>query len=76
MTGIEFIKIVKELSPWTFRLMISGQMAYEKMMTYIENEDIHAFSTKPVSMEDLIKAIEIGVRYFQKRQNEKLKDLP
>lgn len=61
MTGVEFFMLVKELSPATTRIMLSGQADMAVALDALNKGNVFRFLEKPTAMEDLEKVILQGV---------------
>ncbi|QJB57183.1 HD domain-containing phosphohydrolase [Pseudodesulfovibrio sp. zrk46] len=64
MNGIEFLKEVKELSPDTTRLMLTGYADLNNAIHAVNDGNVFRFLTKPCEKEDLRKHVVEGVRQF------------
>ncbi len=73
MTGIEFLKIVREKWPDVVRIVISGYTDSEDIISGINDAGIFRYITKPWQPDDLIITLKNAARLFElQRQNELL----
>ncbi len=73
MTGIEFLKIVREKWPDIVRIVISGYTDSEDIISGINDAGIFRYITKPWQPYDLIVTLKNAARLFElQRQNELL----
>lgn len=71
MTGVEFLTIVRERWPDTFRIMLTGYGDLETITTAINAGEIHRFLAKPWDPDILRTAIDQGIeRASLLRENE------
>jgi response regulator RpfG family c-di-GMP phosphodiesterase len=76
MNGIEFLKYVREKSPDTIRVLISGKADLETVVTAINKIGLFRFVIKPWRSEDLRMVILDGCEHYRiKRENERLQIL-
>ncbi len=57
MDGVQFLKRVKEISPDTVRIMLTGYADVNTMIEAVNDGNIFRFLTKPCPTEALVKAI-------------------
>ncbi len=77
MNGIDFLEKVKELSPLSTRIMLTGNADLEVAINAINKGNIFRFLTKPSSKENILNVIELSIKKFQEEQklrNESLTD--
>ncbi|MBI4725324.1 MAG: response regulator, partial [Rhodomicrobium sp.] len=73
MTGVEFLKTVRERWPDVVRMIISGYMDAEDIIQGINEAGIYQYVTKPWQPESLTLALKNAVRLYElQRQNELL----
>lgn len=65
MDGIQFLATVKECSPDTVRLMLTGNADLEGAIKVVNEGNIFRFLTKPCSLEILGKAIEDSLTQYR-----------
>ncbi|HOJ28216.1 MAG TPA: response regulator [Spirochaetota bacterium] len=65
MDGVVFLEKVKELSPDSVRVMLSGQADLQAVIDVINKGNIFRFLTKPCEPDDLKKAIADCVRQYE-----------
>ena len=73
MTGVRFLKEVREQWPEVIRMIISGYTDAEDIISSINEAGIYQYITKPWQPETLILTLKNAVRLFQlQRENELL----
>jgi two-component system response regulator HupR/HoxA len=73
MTGVEFLKQVREQWPDVIRMIISGYTDAEDIISSINEAGIYQYITKPWQPESLILTLKNAVRLFHlQRENELL----
>lgn len=73
MTGVEFLKEVREQWPEVIRMIISGYTDAEDIINSINEAGIYQYITKPWQPDNLILTLKNAVRLFQlQRENELL----
>jgi response regulator RpfG family c-di-GMP phosphodiesterase len=65
MNGVELLKTVKEISPDTVQIMLTGQADMNAVIDLINKGGIFRFLTKPCEPDDLIKNINDGIRQYE-----------
>ncbi|WP_347987061.1 response regulator [Methylomonas sp. AM2-LC] len=65
MTGVEFLRKVKELYPKTIRLVLSGYTELESVTNAINEGAIFKFLTKPWDDELLLKNVRESFEYYE-----------
>ena len=65
MNGVELLEKVKEISPETVQIMLTGQAEMNAVINLINKTKIFRFLTKPCSHDDLISHIKDGLRQHQ-----------
>jgi response regulator RpfG family c-di-GMP phosphodiesterase len=71
MDGVEFLAKVKELSPDSIRMMLTGNANLQVAMDSVNEGNIFRFLTKPCSPEALSEAVLAGLRQYRLNQAEK-----
>ena len=71
MTGVEFLKQVREQWPEVIRMIISGYTDSEDIISAVNEAGIYQFVTKPWHPDNLILLLKNAANHFQlQRQNE------
>lgn len=65
MDGVEFLAEVKELTPDTVRLMLTGNADLDTAIRAVNEGSIFRFLTKPCSQDLLVKSVEAGLRLYR-----------
>jgi CheY-like chemotaxis protein len=65
MNGSQFLEQVRERSPDSVRMILSGQAEIESTIAAVNLGQIFRFLTKPCSTEALLAALESGVEQYQ-----------
>ncbi len=65
MNGAQLLSAVKEISPDTVRMMLTGQADMDAVIKVINEGNIFRFLTKPCPSELLIKNIDEGIKQFR-----------
>ncbi len=65
MNGVQFLKRVKEISPDTSRIMLTGFADLNAVIDAVNDGNIYRFLTKPCSTEVLAKAIQNGLEQYR-----------
>lgn len=65
MDGVEFLAKVKELTPDTVRLMLTGNADLDTAIRAVNEGSIFRFLTKPCSQDLLVKSVEAGLRLYR-----------
>jgi DNA-binding NtrC family response regulator len=68
MNGTKFLSQVREVSPDTVRMILSGQADIDSTIAAINDAQIFRFLTKPCSGEHLVSAVEAGLQQFATNQ--------
>jgi response regulator RpfG family c-di-GMP phosphodiesterase len=71
MDGIEFLGKVRELSPDTTRIMLTGQADLEASIAAVNQGRVFRFLTKPCSPEHLAAALDAGIEQYRLRTAER-----
>jgi CheY-like chemotaxis protein len=61
MDGAQFLTRVRDVAPDTVRMALTGQTDIDTAMAAVNGGQIFRFMTKPVSKENLLKAVESGL---------------
>lgn len=61
MDGAQFLTKVREVAPDTVRMALTGQTDIDTAMVAVNEGRIFRFMTKPISKENLLKAVESGL---------------
>jgi response regulator RpfG family c-di-GMP phosphodiesterase len=64
MNGLEFLARVKERSPDTVRIMLTGQADLNTAIAAVNQDNIFRFLTKPCSAEELARALQAGIEQY------------
>ena len=64
MTGVQFLSRVREKSPLTVRMMLTGNADQRTAIDAVNEGCIFRFLTKPCPPEELAKALEAGIRQY------------
>lgn len=64
MNGLEFLARVKENSPDTVRIMLTGQADLNTAIAAVNQDNIFRFLTKPCSAEELAQALQAGLTQY------------
>ncbi len=65
MNGAEFLRRARHLQPDATRILLTGQADLESAVAAINEGRIYRFLSKPCPPEDLLGAVEHGVRLYQ-----------
>jgi response regulator RpfG family c-di-GMP phosphodiesterase len=65
MDGVSLLKKVQQRTPDTVRMMLTGNADVETAMEAVNHGHIFRFMAKPCAKEDLITALESGIRQYQ-----------
>ncbi len=65
MNGIEFLSRVREISPDTVRIMLTGNSTLETAIAAVNEGNIFRFLTKPCPPEQLARTLEAGIRQYE-----------
>jgi len=65
MDGIQFLSAVRERSPDSVRMMITGFADLEVAMAAVNEGNIFRFLTKPVDNDQLVRAIEAAIEQYR-----------
>ncbi|ROQ90129.1 HD domain-containing phosphohydrolase [Desulfosoma caldarium] len=71
MDGIQFLSKVREISPETVRMILTGNADLQAAMEAVNRGNIFRFLTKPCPLETLILAIQAGLQQYRLVKAEK-----
>ena len=71
MNGTAFLSRVRELSPDSSRVLLTGNADMATAIDAVNHENIFRFLTKPFEKEELSQAIDAGMQQYQKVVTEK-----
>jgi response regulator RpfG family c-di-GMP phosphodiesterase len=71
INGIQFLVMVRDRSPDTVRMMLTGNANLDTSMTAVNEGHIYRFLVKPCPHEVLTKALEAGIAQYQLATAEK-----
>lgn len=76
MSGLEFLKLVRQRHPETMRFILTGHADPEFIIRAINEGEIYRFFTKPWDNEDMKNAIRSALQYLELiRENRRLHEL-
>jgi serine phosphatase RsbU (regulator of sigma subunit) len=70
MDGIEFLSRARKLAPDTVRMLLTGSADLHAAIQAVNQGNIFRFLTKPCSPEDLLEALQSGVRQYRRSREE------
>lgn len=65
MDGVRFLEKVRENSPTTVRMMLTGHGDLDAAMAAVNEGNVFRFLTKPCPVETLIRALDAGIEQYQ-----------
>ncbi|MFP5222520.1 MAG: HD domain-containing phosphohydrolase [Acidobacteriota bacterium] len=65
MDGVKFLRKVRDMSPSTVRMMLTGHGDFEAAIAAVNEGNIFRFMTKPCPVEFLIQAIDAGLDQYR-----------
>lgn len=65
MDGVQFLSLVREASPTTVRIMLTGHADLDAAIAAVNEGHVFRFLTKPCAAETLIKALEAGLEQYR-----------
>lgn len=71
MDGVEFLAKVKEISPDSIRMMLTGNANLQVAMDSVNEGNIFRFLTKPCNQEVLYEAVVAGLKQYRLHRAEK-----
>jgi len=63
--GAQFLEYARKLSPYSVRYLITGYTEIDTLIDAINKGGIHRFIAKPWDEDDLIRAVEDGLRQYE-----------
>src|SRR3984893_8620138 len=73
MSGVQLLEWVREVSPWTIRLLMTGFAELEDAVEAINRGKVYRYLFKPWRVDELIQVLREAAERFQlERQNEQL----
>ncbi len=66
MNGVQFLEKVREISPESVRIMLTGNVDLETAIEAVNKGEIFHFLMKPCRIETLSKALELAVKKYNK----------
>jgi len=70
MNGIEFLTRVRQASPETVRMLLTGSADLHTAIQAVNQGNIFRFLTKPCSSEQLVEAIDSGIKQYRRTHRE------
>lgn len=64
MNGLEFLKIVEDISPLTVKLVLTGYAQIPQILATVNQVDIYKFIAKPWEQEELVMLIKKSIDYY------------
>ena len=58
MTGVEFLRVLKEIAPNTVRIILSASTEFDTVRAAINEAEVYRFISKPWQQEDLLRQLE------------------
>lgn len=71
MNGIEFLTRVRQASPETVRMLLTGSADLHAAIQAVNQGNIFRFLTKPCSPEQLVEAIDSGIKQYRRTHRER-----
>lgn len=65
LDGAEFLARVRELSPQTVRMLLTGYKDLNRAITAVNDGQIFRYLTKPCSTEEMVSAIRLGLAQYR-----------
>jgi response regulator RpfG family c-di-GMP phosphodiesterase len=72
MNGVQFLAKVRELAPDTVRMILSGQSDLQATIAAVNDGHIYRFLNKPCPLEQLLSAVEDGLKQYRLLTAEKV----
>ena len=72
MDGVTFLTEIRKLVPNTVRIMLSGQADMEETIKAVNHGNIFRFLNKPCKLQDLVVALDDGIKQFNLLESEKV----
>jgi len=67
MSGAEFLKMVKQISPNTVRAIMAVSMELKTIIEAINKGYVNQFILKPLDEEELKQDVKMGIRHYEMR---------
>ena len=67
MSGVEFLKMVKQISPNTVRAIMADSVELEKIIEAINKRYVNQFVLKPLNEKELKQDVQMGIRHYEIR---------
>jgi len=67
MNGIDFVGEAAKIAPEAEKIMLTGKVDMQVLYQEEEGENICTFLTKPCSKEELVEAVRVAVRNYEKK---------
>lgn len=61
LTGVQFLKWIKEYCPKTIRILITGGIDEDSLQKMVTDEDISDYAIKPIMIDNLINQVNAGI---------------
>ncbi|GAB7025942.1 HD domain-containing phosphohydrolase [Geotalea toluenoxydans] len=74
MNGLELLAKIKEISPHTVKIMMTGSADLATTLSAINNGEVFRFVVKPWKDTEMVKAVKDGIRRFRILQSLKRED--
>jgi serine phosphatase RsbU (regulator of sigma subunit) len=71
MNGIEFLARVRQAAPETIRMLLTGSADLHAAIQAVNQGNIFRFLTKPCSPEQLVEAMESGIKQYRRTRRER-----
>jgi len=71
MNGIEFLTRVRQATPETVRMLLTGSADLQAAIQAVNQGNIYRFLTKPCSPEQLVEALESGTKQYRRARRER-----
>jgi len=71
MNGIEFLTRVRQTAPETVRMLLTGSADLQAAIQAVNQGNIYRFLTKPCSPEQLVEALESGIKQYRRTRRER-----
>lgn len=72
MSGVDLLKTLKQISPDTVRIMLTGQADLPTAMDAVNQGQVFRFLTKPVALPNLQEVVQAALQVHQQRMDENL----
>ena len=71
MSGIEFLTRVRQAAPETVRMLLTGSADLQAAIQAVNQGNIYRFLTKPCSPEQLVEALDSGIKQYRRSRRER-----